>query len=209
MRSLAACHVLGCMMRAWWVRACPSSQLSLSPLTCSPAQTAAPGSDKKFAAFKKRFPDAEAIGSDAAPQAEGARGALPRPGPWLLKTGLTADQARREAAGWLVGGWCVCLKCSLAIAAAMMRLAACRCQEQVARATCASPCPSCLRCCCSCCCTRPRSQKRTGVARCKRWRCRAAATQPPSWLLPPTLPTTAAGARCRARFLCTQPRRQE
>jgi len=76
-----------------------------------------PGSAGKLAAFRRAFPDAEALGrpppaaSAAAAAAAGGGEAsasagaaaacpAPEPVPWLLKTGLTADQARVSDENW-------------------------------------------------------------------------------------------------------------
>jgi hypothetical protein len=71
-----------------------------------------PGSDAKLKAFRSAFPDAEELGrrptlaSDDESGAGGGGGGgggsvpTPEPVPWLLKAGLTADQARVQEETW-------------------------------------------------------------------------------------------------------------
>ena len=72
-----------------------------------------PGSDRRLDDFRRRFPDAEAVGEvggggagaeatpgTSEPPPAGARHADVRPGPWLLKTGLAPEAAATGGENW-------------------------------------------------------------------------------------------------------------
>jgi hypothetical protein len=147
-----------------------------------------PGSDKKHAAFRARFPDVEALGAgstdaDGAALGSGSARAEVRPSPWLLKAGLPPDEAATQDENW-----CGCIQVGM-----------CR-EPRGGRVKAAwTPRPAAGRACFTAPPPHPVARRRCA------WT--AAATRPGSCRRRCALPTSAAGERSAAPCSSTPPPR--
>jgi len=183
------------------------------------------GSAERADSFRRSMPGVEELGAAEAGADTRARAYLP----WLFKAGLTPEQARPRAARARRRPRAPPKRCPVpapARAASLLGPATGPRAGSVARVRCsrAASLPN-LRVCHrlrmppSLClhaaraaqghdphgARRPRPARRTGAACCKRWRCRGRApTRRASWTPPYASPTSAAGARCRARSWCAR-----